>query len=228
MVLTVSDMPEEITPDKVKERLGLSKAYMEKVVDRYERSGKGHGSVADNWQEEEQQDGSSEKIHHKDYGRLTSEVRLEVGDLRANFLREAPVHILYYWHIADIQDIIRDVLSKMGEKACASSTKPASETACVQKSQKKGKGKDDDDQDLVDKLEERKFRASVGMAMGSMAYDSITKNITEHKRQLFQLRRERHTIPVQDLEGLKLIDEEIASMRDTIEDLEQRRDAMTT
>ena len=171
--------------------------------------------MADNVVEEVQADGTVDKQYPAECGHFTSEVELALGDQRSNYLQEVPVHILCHWHLADIQDIIRDVLSKMGAKACASSTKLALETAIVQK---KCKGLMLSEKS---KAEERKFRSSVRTAMSSISHDSIIKNITDHRSQLFQLKRERRTPQADDAEGIQMMDEEIATMKDTITDLEK-------
>jgi hypothetical protein len=158
---------------------------LEKVVDRCKRSGKGHGSVADDVVEEEQSDGTFEKQCPAECGRFTSEVQLEVGDLRSNCLRAAPVHILCCWHLADIQDIVRDVLSRMGAKACASSAKPASETALVQKKRRNSAVAADEEL-----IEEKKFRSSVGTAMSSVACDSVVLK--------WHFRSQTRTLPTQE------------------------------
>jgi hypothetical protein len=83
------------------------------------------------------------------------------------------VHILHCCHLADIQDVIRDVLSQMGAKACASSAKQASKTALVQKKRK--------NTTINEPLEEEKFQSAVGTAMSSVVCGSVVKKnlITE-------------------------------------------------
>jgi hypothetical protein len=137
------------------------------------------------------------------------------------------VHILYYWHLADVQDIIRDVLSKIGEKACAPSTKPANDMSSVKKSRKHGhNSKEEEPESKDDCIADCKFRSSVGHAMNSMTYNSLVKNITKHRCELFALKKECRTL-VSDEVLMELMDEEIAVMQNTIADLEQRRSSMT-
>jgi hypothetical protein len=108
-----------ITAEQVRECLGASRASVEKIVANCELSGKGHSAVAledkTNDAVKLDEDGKP-RAHPTNHGKLTEVVSHEVGDRRASFLREQPIHVLYSWDLCDKQDLIEEMLSVLSTK----------------------------------------------------------------------------------------------------------------
>jgi len=96
IVLDFEDMPGKVTPEECKKRFADSRAKLIKIISKWELSGNGFG------QRSREDD---------DFGHLDEEC-FEAGDNRGNFLDTmTKEHILYFWHLADQNDMMKQVLN---------------------------------------------------------------------------------------------------------------------
>lgn len=98
MKLSCEDVPSDVTPEIVKEKLGGSQAALHVIIPKCEQSGTGFGAQQES---------------DKDFGRLTVGVMEGKGDKRGDCLNGCAPHVLCHWHKMDQQDVSGRVLSKL-------------------------------------------------------------------------------------------------------------------
>ncbi|CAB9516211.1 unknown protein [Seminavis robusta] len=150
-------MPGKVTPEDVKRRWGDCRAKLIKMISRWELSGNGFG---------QRHQGDD------DFGHMDDDV-MECGDNRANFMdSQTKEHILYLWHVADQEEILKNVLHVIAESSCADSeTCPSvSTTDAVTASSRKRR---------ADERQLAFFRAKMGLAMTCMSRAALVKELRE-------------------------------------------------
>ncbi|CAB9520310.1 unknown protein [Seminavis robusta] len=142
--------------------LGDSRAKLIKIIAKWELSGNGFG-----------QRGQDEDA----FGHL-GEDELQCGDNRANFMdSQTKEHILYLWHVADEQEILKNVLSVISDSCAASSEACSSVAGSVVTTARKRR---------VDERALGFFRAKMGLAMHTMSRAAIFKELRETQDKLFE------------------------------------------
>jgi hypothetical protein len=106
MTLAIEDMPGLMDAEECKRRFADARAKLIKIIAKWELSGNGFGQRA---------------ITDDDFGHLGDE-EMEAGDNRGNFLDSmTKEHILYFWHLSDKNELLKNVLSVIAETSSADS-----------------------------------------------------------------------------------------------------------
>jgi hypothetical protein len=106
IVLDFDDMPGPIDPEDCKKRFSDARAKLIKIISKWELSGNGFGQRS---------------LEDDDFGHMGQE-ELEAGDNRANFLDSmTKEHILYFWHLADKNELLKNVLNVIADTSSADS-----------------------------------------------------------------------------------------------------------
>ncbi|CAB9524440.1 hypothetical protein SEMRO_1537_G280720.1 [Seminavis robusta] len=149
-------VPSPITPEDVQRRWGDCRAKLIKIIAKWELSGNGFG---------QRHEGDDE------FGHL-GEDELQCGDNRANFLdSQTKEHILYLWHIADQEEVLKHVMAVIAESSSATSTSCASVAGSDASASARKRRKED--------RELAFFRAKMGLAMTSMSRAALFKELRE-------------------------------------------------
>jgi hypothetical protein len=99
-------MPGPIDPEEGKRRFAGSRAKLIKIISKWELSGNGFGQRT---------------LEDEDYGHMGQQ-ELEAGDNRANFLDSmTKEHILYFWHLPDKNELLKNVLNVIADTSSADS-----------------------------------------------------------------------------------------------------------
>jgi hypothetical protein len=161
--LSFSDMPGEVTPEEVKKRFADARAKLIKIIAAWELSGNGFGQRT---QDED------------DFGHMTEEI-LSAGDNRSHFLRDKmKEHVLYFWHLADRNELLKNVLNVICISSSADSetyqSTSESSSAAAQSTHKR-------------KLKEARsvdmFRNTMGQAMSAMSQAAMIQELRETESQ---------------------------------------------
>ena len=120
------DVP-SLTVADLKRRFTDSRAKLIQIIVKWERSGSGFG------QRHQQDD---------DFGHLVNE-RLEDGDDRANYLGNYHDHLLYAWHILDINQMLTRTVAILDSTVSASSAESVPEVFNSARKRKKDQNTDD-------------------------------------------------------------------------------------
>jgi hypothetical protein len=183
MSLSLDIMPGLITPEEVKSRMADSRAKLvivslyfhccaclfyysnticfqiKQIVNKWELSGNGFGQRTEDDDE---------------FGHLDAD-NFMAGDNRQSFLQGYRSHILYLWHLADTNDILKKTLCVLDSLVTATSESvPLTEGA-----NRKRKGNIDG---------ETQFRDKVGAAMASLGYASVLNELGRAQTKLLDSR----------------------------------------
>jgi hypothetical protein len=106
ITLDFDDMPGEVTPEEVKKRFADARAKLIKLISKWELSGNGFGQRA---------------LDDDEFGHM-GEDEMEAGDNRGNFLDSmTKEHILYFWHLADSNELLKNILNVIADTSSANS-----------------------------------------------------------------------------------------------------------
>ena len=163
MTLAFDDMPGPVTPEECKKRFADARAKLIKLIAKWEQSGNGFGQRT---------------IEDDDFGHLGEE-NLEAGDNRGNFLDSmTKEHILYFWHLADKSELLKNVLNVIADTSAADTDTfhLTSETSSVGAASKKSR-KD------AEATAANDFRVCMGHAMATMSHASMLQELREAESQ---------------------------------------------
>jgi hypothetical protein len=106
ITLDFDDMPGEVTPEEVKKRFADARAKLIKLISKWELSGNGFGQRA---------------LDDDEFGHMGDD-EMEAGDNRGNFLDAmTKEHILYFWHLADSNELLKNILNVIADTSSADS-----------------------------------------------------------------------------------------------------------
>jgi hypothetical protein len=106
MTLAFEDMPGPMDAEECKRRFADGRAKLIKIISKWELSGNGFGQRT---------------VEDEDFGHLGEE-EFEAGDNRGNFLDSmTKEHILYFWHLADQNELLKNVLCIIADTSSADS-----------------------------------------------------------------------------------------------------------
>ncbi|CAB9501760.1 unknown protein [Seminavis robusta] len=194
-------MPGLITPDEIKRRFGDSRARLIKMISRWEQSGNGFG------QRNEDDD---------DFGHI-GENELQCGDNRASYLDSMTrEHVLYLWHLADREEILKNVLSVIAEGSSASSTSCPSVAASAEASNARKRRKDEKYLAF--------FRSRMSLSMVTLSRASLFKELRET-----QDKETEYSLKVLEATSQQLSDvymSRLATLREQIKIIQETIDEM--
>jgi hypothetical protein len=106
ITIDFDDMPGPVDAEDCKKRFADARAKLIKLISKWELSGNGFGQ---------------RHVGDDDFGHLGPE-ELEAGDNRGNFLDSmTKEHILYFWHLADKNELLKNVLNVIADSSSADS-----------------------------------------------------------------------------------------------------------
>jgi hypothetical protein len=106
ILLDLDDMPGTVTPEEVKKRFADARAKLIKIISKWELSGNGFGQRS---------------VGEDDFGHM-GEDNLEAGENRGSFLDSmTKEHILYFWYLADKNELMKNVLNVIADTSSADS-----------------------------------------------------------------------------------------------------------
>jgi hypothetical protein len=111
ILLSLDKMPGLVTPDQVENRFVDGKTKMLLVINLWSRSGNGAGNLGDD----------GEELGEGDVGYGSFICKTFVNDDRRNFQNQFNSHILYFWHLVDLLDVLQDTLTVLNQDLSASS-----------------------------------------------------------------------------------------------------------
>ena len=202
ITLSFDDMPGEVTPEEVKKRFANARAQMIKIIANWEISGNGFG-------QREPEDA--------DYGHMDEE-RLSAGDNRSHFLWDkAKEHILYFWHMADRSELLKNVLNVICHSSVANSdtyhsTSELSSAAAQATNKRKAN----------DARSADAFRDRMGQAMSVMSQAAILQELRESEAQ--SMRYEEQAIMTENASLKALYLKHVARQEDRIAQLQNAMD----
>lgn len=153
-VLFYADMSCHITAEQVKTRLANCRAQVTKMISKWESSGNGDGNRARQLPDE------------AGYGHLDEEAL--ANDDRAGFLGVNRSHILYFWHLCDVEQILTSTLAKLDESLVTDAENVPSAA-----SRPRGKSKKDRDDDESN----RRFQVGVSQSFATLSLSASTEQI---------------------------------------------------
>jgi hypothetical protein len=172
-----------------------------KLISKWELSGNGFGQRA---------------ISDDDFGHLGEE-EMEAGDNRGNFLDSmTKEHILYFWHLADRNELLKNVLSVIAETSSADSenyqtTSTLSATVVTNSRRRSAETRAAND-----------FRLIMGSALTTM---SVTAMLQELRGAEAQAMKYQELVITTDNERLKTLYERYAAReQERIDDLQEAVD----
>jgi predicted DNA-binding protein YlxM (UPF0122 family) len=180
MSLYFEDMPGPLTAEECKKRFADCRAKLIKIISKWELSGNGFGQRA---------------LDEDDFGHLDEE-NFEAGDNRGNFLdSQTKEHILYFWHMADSNQLLKNVLNVIAETSSADThkfqlTSENSSASGLTSAKRK----------TIEAKAVNDFRRSMGSAMQSMSHAAY---ITELRTTEDQANRYEEKILLTEDESLK-------------------------
>jgi hypothetical protein len=163
IVLDFEDMPARVTPEECKKRFADSRAKLIKIISKWELSGNGFG------QRTREDD---------DFGHLDEEC-FEAGDNRGNFLDSmTKEHILYFWHLADEHQLMKQVLNVIVDSSSADSENfQATSDLTSASAVSNAKRKSTEARDVSD------FRSNMSEALASMSQSALLAELREAENQ---------------------------------------------
>jgi hypothetical protein len=185
-------------PEECKKRFADSRAKLIKIISKWELSGNGFGQRAPDDEE---------------YGHMGTE-ELEAGDNRANFLDSmTKEHILYFWHLADRHELLKNVLNVICATSSADSenyqttSEGSSASAVATARRKTNEAKSAND-----------FRLVMGQAMTTMSHASLLQELRSAEAQSMKY---EEMIITTDNDRLKTLYKKFAKREDKrIEDIQ--------
>jgi hypothetical protein len=161
-ILDFEDMPCEVTAEDVKKRFADARAKLIKIISKWELSGNGFGQRA---------------VGDEDFGHM-GEDNLEAGENRGNFLDSmTKEHILYFWYLADKNELLKNVLNVIADTSSADSenyqtTSDSSETVISNNKKRKSEA-----------VEANEFRIVMGDALCNMSVASMLEQLRSAEAQ---------------------------------------------
>jgi hypothetical protein len=199
--LMFEDMPGPVDAEECKRRFADARAKLIKLISKWELSGNGFGQRA---------------ISDDDFGHLGEE-EMEAGDNRGNFLDSmTKEHILYFWHLADRNELLKNVLSVIAETSSADSenyqtTSTLSATVVTNSRRRSAETRAAND-----------FRLIMGSALTTM---SVTAMLQELRGAEAQAMKYQELVITTDNERLKTLYERYAAReQERIDDLQEAVD----
>lgn len=162
MMLDFEDMPGPIDAEDVKRRFADARAKLIKIISKWELSGNGFGQRA---------------LDEDEFGHMAEE-NLEAGDNRGNFLdSKTKEHVLYFWHMADKNELLKNVLNVIAETSAADtdtfqSTSDVSSVATTAARRRTAEVRAASD-----------FRSQMGQAMATMSMTALMQELREAEAQ---------------------------------------------
>jgi hypothetical protein len=162
ITLDFDDMPGEITAEEVKKRFADARAKLIKIISKWELSGNGFGQ---------------RHVGDDDFGHLGDD-EMEAGDNRGNFLDSmTKEHILYFWHLADRNELLKNVLNVIADTSSADSenyqtTSDASSTVVSNKRKRKSEA-----------TAANEFRVMMGEALSTMSVAAMMSEMRSAEAQ---------------------------------------------
>jgi hypothetical protein len=162
LLLDFDDMPGPVTPEEVKKRFADARAKLIKIISKWELSGNGFGQRA---------------LGDDDFGHM-SEENLEAGENRGNFLDSmTKEHILYFWYLADKNELMKNVLNVIADTSSADSenyqtTSKSSDTVVSNHRKRKSEAR------LANE-----FRVVMGDALSNMSVASMLEQLRSAEAQ---------------------------------------------
>jgi hypothetical protein len=204
IVLDFDDMPGTINAEDCKKRFADSRAKLIKMISKWELSGNGFGQRT---------------MEDDDFGHLGYE-ELEAGDNRSNFLDSmTKEHVLYFWHLADKSELLKNVLNVIADTSSADSenyqttSESSSASAVATRGRKHNEAK-----------AANAFREQMGNAMATMSHASILAELREAEAQSMKY---QELFITTDNERLKQLYNKFAKREDKrIEEIQQELDRM--
>jgi hypothetical protein len=163
IVLDIDDMPGEMNPEECKKRFADSRAKLIKIISKWELSGNGFGQRC---------------LADDDFGHMGEE-EPEAGDNRSNFLDSmTKEHILYFWHLADSNELLKNVLNVIADTSSAESenyqtTSEHSSTSAISSSRRK----------TNESKAVNKFCLAMGSAMANMSHAALLTELGNAEAQ---------------------------------------------
>jgi hypothetical protein len=162
LLLDFDDMPGPVTPEEVKKRFADGRAKLIKIISKWELSGNGFGQRT---------------VNDDDFGHM-GEDNLEAGENRGNFLDSmTKEHILYFWYLADKNELLKNVLNVIAETSSADSenyqtTSDSSNTVVSNHRKRKSEAR------LANE-----FRVVMGDALANMSVASMMEQLRSAEAQ---------------------------------------------
>jgi hypothetical protein len=206
-------MPGPIDPEDCKKRFSDARAKLIKIISKWELSGNGFGQRS---------------LEDEDFGHMGQE-ELEAGDNRANFLDSmTKEHILYFWHLADKNELLKNVLNVIADTSSADSenyqtTSEGSSASSVSAAIRKS----------TELKAVNEFRLQMGTAMATMSQTALLQELRNAETQ--SMKYEELIITTDD-ERLKRLynkyatreEKRIREIQDDLDRLMKRRRADVT
>jgi hypothetical protein len=151
ITLSLDDVPGEVTAEECKKRFADARAKLIKIIAKWELSGNGFGQRA---------------VEDAEFGHLGEE-NLEAGDNRGNFLDSmTKEHILYFWHLADRNELLKNVLNVIADTSAADTEtcQRTSDSSSVSSSSRKK---------AMDARAADEFSSIMGNAMSTMSVAAL-------------------------------------------------------
>jgi hypothetical protein len=208
IALDIDDMPGDTNPEECKKRFADARAKLIKIISKWELSGNGFGQRG---------------IDDDDFGHLGRD-ELEAGDNRSNFLDSmTKEHILYFWHLADKNELLKNVMNVIADASSADSenyqttseTTSSSSVGAARRKVNEAKAAND-------------FRLQMGNAMATMSHTSMMTELREAEAQSMKY---QELIITTDNERLKALygkfakreDKRIEEIQCTLDRMKRRR-----
>jgi hypothetical protein len=162
IILDIEDMPGTVTPEEVKKRFADARAKLIKIISKWELSGNGFGQRA---------------VGDDDFGHM-GEDNLEAGENRGNFLDSmTKEHILYFWYLADKNELLKNVLNVIADTSSADSenyqtTSSSSDTVISNNKKRKSEA-----------VQANEFRVIMGDALANMSVASMMEQLRSAEAQ---------------------------------------------
>jgi hypothetical protein len=208
IVLDLDDMPSTIDPEECKRRFADARAKLIKIISKWELSGNGFGQRS---------------AEDDDFGHMGAE-ELEAGDNRANFLDSmTKEHILYFWHLADKNELMKNVLNVIADTSLSDSdnyqpTSEGSSASSVAASHRK----------LKEAKAANDFRTEMSSAMVAMSQAALMKELRDAESQCMKYEEQIITTDNERLKDLytkfvKREEKRIATVQEDLDRLVKRR-----
>jgi hypothetical protein len=162
IVLLFEDMPGELNPEECKKRFADCRAKLIKIISKWELSGNGFGQRT---------------LDEDEFGHM-GEDNLEAGDNRGNFLDSmTKEHILYFWHLADKNELLKNVLNVIADTSAADTDNYQSTTAKSAVAITAARRRTSEARLSSD------FRLCMGQAMATMSQTALMQELREAELQ---------------------------------------------
>jgi hypothetical protein len=160
--LYLEDMPGELTAEECKKRFADARAKLIKIISKWELSGNGFGQRA---------------INEDEFGHM-GEDNLEAGDNRGNFLDSmTKEHILYFWHLADKNELLKNVLNVIADTSAADTDNYQATSEISSIAVSAARRRTSEARAAAD------FRVCMGQAMATMSHTALMQELRQAELQ---------------------------------------------